>query len=68
MLTLDELCPVRAMGKLLLEGVAAGGVGVGDGGLIDLDLFDRGVGVFVSHLVVRCLLGLQSDVFQQQCY
>lgn len=52
MLTLDELCAVRALGKLLLEGVAAGSVRVGDGGLIDLCLLDRGVVVLVSHVIV----------------
>lgn len=66
MLTLDELCAVRALGKLLLEGVAAGSVGVGDGGLIDLWLFDRGVGVLVSHVVVGFWVAV--DVFVQQCY
>lgn len=66
MLTLDELCAVRALGKLLLEGVAAGGVGVGDGGLVDLCLLDRGVGVLVSHVVVVCWVAV--DVSRQQCY
>lgn len=28
---------------------------MGDGGLVDLCLFDRGVGVFVSHLAVALL-------------
>lgn len=51
-LTLDKLCAVWAMCELLLKGVAAGSVGVGDGGLVDLGLADRGVGVLVSHVVV----------------
>lgn len=65
MLTLNELCAVRAMRKLLLERVAAGSVGVRDGGLIDFGLFDRGVGVLVGHVVVVCQVAV--DVFQQRC-
>ena len=61
LLTLDELGAVRAMGKLLLERVAAGSVGVRDWGLIDLGLLGRGVGVLVSHLVVVCWVAV--DVF-----
>lgn len=49
-LTLNKLGSVWTVGELLLEGVAAGWVGAGDGGLVDLDVVDLWGGVLVSHV------------------
>lgn len=48
-LTLDKLSSVWAVGELLLEGVPAGGIRAGDGGLVDLDFVDLWNLVFLSH-------------------